>query len=99
MIVACWDEKRDKRWDIHSVYSLLSVSSTEGQQEGARRQNLLRLTRGAFEVLKKFLCMRSSLNLDGEVILISFLAFVPFASYGIFILGLFGASYRQRICD
>ena len=36
MITACWDEKRDFRWDIRAVCQELSASSTQKAAEGER---------------------------------------------------------------
>jgi len=30
MIITCWSEKREQRWDIHAVYNQLSVSGIPG---------------------------------------------------------------------
>ncbi|KAF9644383.1 kinase-like protein [Thelephora ganbajun] len=36
MIVTCWSEKRDQRWDIRAAYHQLSVSSIQESAEGER---------------------------------------------------------------
>ena len=36
MIMTCWSEKRDQRWDIHAVYNQLSVSSIQEIAETER---------------------------------------------------------------
>ncbi|KAF9647766.1 kinase-like protein, partial [Thelephora ganbajun] len=72
MIVTCWSEKRDQRWDIRAVYHQLSASSIQEGAEGEREVQITTQSLNATEDVptptppRDMLAGRSSAFVEGN---------------------------------